>query len=912
MSQPSLNNQQHPHLSASGGFPKGMLSMVVLSIGILTGCANGPSSDAASQSPSGFSATPSAGAIALRWNAMGGNAANNAANNATHKYAIERRSSTGGFVPLLSTKQTTLVDADVQGNRAYVYRLVASSAPAKPLESNLVFTPPEAAPGEVLFKPAVLNPVLAGQVARLEALTFGSQAVTWSVSPNTGSLVVEGRQVSFSSSVPGTYSLTATNTQATGTQARSAQIQLRVLSPAQASVLALVGPAFTYVNANADLRLSIGGKEFGENVTWKVTPSGPAVVRNDNAYVFVANQPGTYAIQAVGGTSNQSSETLNLEVRRSEVTGLQLRINPISLELGDVATLEPTFTGNGDFDRSLNWQINPSGANASNPTGNPTRNPPPRNSTYRFVARTAGTYSITAVSASNPNQTANVTLQVTAPTQTVTPSGPGAWGAKIDWPERSLDDKDRIVAIHAAVMPDGKVMTFGWSPSDGRAKRNDGAIWDPVSGAFQTLRNPTSNIFCAGTSLLIDGRLFVAGGLEQAGTEKGIADLNIFDAAQFEKNAVLNRNNGVPQEFSSAGWTKLTNMNEARYYPSALTLGNGEVFISGGTKSDESINRSSDLWKPNGQVVNLPNADRDGKRFYPMLFQGSDGSIFEVGPREGIYAFGTNDQGSARELLDRDSLFRDYGSAVMYRPGRIVVIGGGGAEDNSSGPTASAKTINITDPNDLVVAETGSMSLPRRQHTAVLLANGQVLVVGGSSGAGFNNGAKGVLSSEVWDPISGTFKTLASMTTKRMYHSIAILLPDARMLAAGGGRGTPDAPDEASGEVFSPPYLFNNDGTPAIRPVISSVPTSVTYGTGFTIGTDSPNLARATMVRLSSVTHSTNFDQRFIELPILSRDGNNLNVNVNSDRFVTQPGFYMVYVLNAQGVPSVSKIIQLQ
>jgi hypothetical protein len=263
-------------------------------------------------------------------------------------------------------------------------------------------------------------------------------------------------------------------------------------------------------------------------------------------------------------------------------------------------------------------------------------------------------------------------------------------------------------------------------------------------------------------------------------------------------------------------------------------------------------------------------------------------------------------------LLDRDTIFRDYGSAVMYRPGRIVVVGGGGAEDNSAGPTASAKTVNISNPNDIVVADTGGMSIPRRQHTAVLLANGQVLVVGGSSGAGFNDGARGVLSSEVWDPISGTFKTLASMTTKRMYHSIAILLPDARVLAAGGGRGTADAPDEASGEVFSPPYLFNNDGTPAIRPVISSVPAIVNYGAGFTVATDSPNLARATMVRLSSVTHSTNFDQRFIELSILARDGNNLSLSVNSDRFVTQPGYYMLYVFNAQGVPSVSKIIQLQ
>ena len=854
---------------------------------ILAGCAGGPVAAPTAKGSSGFTATPTDGTIELRWTGTG----------TAGGYSIERRLSTGNFVPIASTKKTSFVDADIQGNRAYAYRLIANDAPSKALESNLVFTPPEPMPGEVVFQPAVLNPVKVGETARLEALTNGTQSVTWSVLPNTGTLVVNGRQASFASGQPGVYSITATNTLAPN---RSAQTSLRVLKPTEIALLTLVGPAFTYVDANAALRLSVGGSEFNDEVTWSVTPSGPVIARNGNAYTFVANKPGVYAIQA--STATISSETLKLEVRRSEVTGLSLRAVPASVELGDAVTLEPLISGNGDFDRSLTWQISPSA-----PV--PTRNVPPRNNTYRFVPNAVDAFTIIASSVSNPAQTARVMLQVTVPTQTVTANGPGSWGVKIDWPQRSLDDKKRLVPIHAALMPNGKVMTFGWSPSDGVSNRNDGAIWDPskTSGnPFQTLRNPTSNIFCAGTSLLTDGRLFVAGGLEQAGTEKGIPDLNIFDAALFETAVAAS-----PQEFSTAGWTRLKDMS-ARYYPSALTLGTGEVFISGGTKGDQSINSTSDLWKPSGEVVRLNGAARDGKRFYPMLFQASDGSIFEVGPREGIYRYTTEGNGSAREVMDRDLVFRDYGNAVMYRPGKIIVFGGGGAEDNSSGPSATARIVNISNPNEISVSDTGSMSTPRRQHNAVILANGQVLAVGGTSGPGYNNGATGVLSSEVWDPIKGTFKTLASMTTKRMYHSIAILLPDARVLAAGGGRGTTDAPDEASGEVFSPPYLFNDDGSPATRPVISSAPSSIAYGTAFTVGADTPNVARATLVRLSSVTHSTNFDQRFIELPILARDGSNLTLSVNTDRFMTQPGYYMLFVFDAQGVPSVSKILQLQ
>jgi Domain of unknown function (DUF1929) len=869
------------------------LSIVML--GLLSACAG---LNPESASPTSFTASASAGVIALRWNAVGAS---------TAKYTIERRSSTGNFVPIASTRQSSFMDADIQGNRAYVYRLTASNAVSKMLESAVVLSVPEPLPGEVILKPAVLNPVKTGDTARLEALVGGSQAVAWTVSSGAGSLATNGRQASFVSNVPGTYALKATNSQA---PSRSAQTAVRVLTKEQANVLALVGPAFTYVDATASLRLSVGGKEFADEVTWNISPTGPVVVRNENTYAFVANKAGSYVIsassKAAAAGSSITSESLTLEVRSSEVTNLSLNVSPTSLELGDVMTLEPSITGTGDYNRSLTWQISP--ASASGSIQNlPIRNLPPRNNTYRFVPSNAGTYSITAISTSNPNRTASVSVQVRAPTQTVTPTGPGRWGAKFDWPQRNLDDNRGIVPIHAALMPSGKVMTFGWTPSDGRSQYTDGAIWNPITGAFQTLRNRTSNIFCAGTSMLIDGRLFVAGGLEQTGTERGIPDLNLFDGAAFE-TAIAAK----PQEFSAGGWTRLNNMPEARYYPSALTLGNGEVFISGGTKADLSINESSDLWKPNGELVHLPGAARVGKRFYPMLFQASDGSVFDLGPRSEIFAFDPKDSGAAREIFDRDLLFRDYASAVMYRPGKVIVIGGAGAEDNGPPPTASSKIINLSNPEDVTITDAANMSVPRRQHNAVLLPNGQVLVIGGTSGVGFNNGAAGLLSSEIWDPVSDTFKTLASMGTKRMYHSIAILLPDARVLAAGGGRGIEDAPDEPNGEVFSPPYLFNNDGTPTVRPVILNAPEKLTYGTEFSVITDTQNIARATLVRLSSVTHSTNFDQRFIELPILSRDGAAVTVNVNTDRLVTQPGYYMLFVLNAQGIPSVSKILQLQ
>ena len=78
------------------------------------------------------------------------------------------------------------------------------------------------------------------------------------------------------------------------------------------------------------------------------------------------------------------------------------------------------------------------------------------------------------------------------------------------------------------------------------------------------------------------------------------------------------------------------------------------------------------------------------------------------------------------------------------------------------------------------------------------------------------------------------------MSHYRLYHTTALLLPDARVSVAGSGEpAATGLTDDLTAEIFSPPYLFKADGTPATRPVISSVPAKLTYGTPFTVGTAS-------------------------------------------------------------------------
>ena len=116
----------------------------------------------------------------------------------------------------------------------------------------------------------------------------------------------------------------------------------------------------------------------------------------------------------------------------------------------------------------------------------------------------------------------------------------------------------------------------------------------------------------------------------------------------------------------------------------------------------------------------------------------------------------------------------------------------------------------------------------------------------------------------------------------------------------------------ADAQIFSPPYLFNGDGSLAARPILTSAPTRIGYGAGFTLGVVNPAaITRISLVRISSVTHAFNQNQRFVPIAEFQVQGSGLSVTAPGDRNIAPPGHYMLFVLNAQGVPSEAKIVQL-
>jgi hypothetical protein len=197
------------------------------------------------------------------------------------------------------------------------------------------------------------------------------------------------------------------------------------------------------------------------------------------------------------------------------------------------------------------------------------------------------------------------------------------------------------------------------------------------------------------------------------------------------------------------------------------------------------------------------------------------------------------------------------------------------------------------------------MQFARRHLNATVLPDGQVLVTGGVSGAGFNNYATGVHEAELWNPETGAWTTLAANGVNRAYHAVSLLLPSGAVLH--GASGDAAAPRETSHEIFLPPYLFRGS-----RPTITSGPAAVGYGQRFEIQTSyAAQITGVSLIRLGSVTHAFDVNTRFVPLAFSATTGE-LDVTAPSNPNLAPPGHYLLFLVNRNGVPSEGKIIQLQ
>lgn len=478
-----------------------------------------------------------------------------------------------------------------------------------------------------------------------------------------------------------------------------------------------------------------------------------------------------------------------------------------------------------------------------------------------------------------------VAAQISIPSSVFPPvlPGPGPevvgqWSGPVSLP---------IVPIHMHLLPDGSVLAWGNQYAPPRDGGGQVRLWDPMLAqpVFYALPNPAGDIYCSGHSILPDGRLLVTGGhLGQAFV--GLDATTLFD-------------------FSTRNWSVGPRMNAARWYPTNTTLANGDVLVvSGSVDSATNVNRLPEVWNSATGWRPLTSAQLT-QPLYPWMHLAPNGLVFNSGPQQETRYLDTSGTGAWTTVaLTNFGDRQEYaGSSVMYEPGKVLILGG------SSPPTATAETIDL----NAAVPQwryTASMAFARRYPNATLLPDGKVLVTGGTS-SNVDDTLGAVYAAEMWDPATEAWTTLAAMNVRRMYHSTAVLLPDGRVLTAGGGglNSTVNLDgNHYDAEYYSPPYLFRG-----VRPAIGSAPDTAGYGQTFVVGTpNAANIAKVTLVAPSSTTHEFNESQRFVSLQFSrTTDGSGLAVTVPSNPNAVPSGYYMLFIVNSSGVPSIARRLRI-
>ncbi|KAJ5248553.1 galactose oxidase precursor [Penicillium chermesinum] len=479
----------------------------------------------------------------------------------------------------------------------------------------------------------------------------------------------------------------------------------------------------------------------------------------------------------------------------------------------------------------------------------------------------------------------------------------GAWGPTLDLPitpaagAHSFNSKgEHNIILWSAwsddrffASPGGKTFTATWDPSRGQILQTN-------------VTNTHHDMFCPGISMDVDGNIVVSGGADSQRT-------SVYDGSE---------------------WVAGGDMNLHRGYHSSTTLSDGRIFAIGGSwsggsnmpKDGEVYDPATRRWRilPNIKseiihTVDIPLRNDN----HAWLFGWKKGTVFHAGPSKRMFWFDTHGEGTVknatRRLNDQDSM---SGNAVMFDAvrGKILTFGGQEYYDGSFG-SRNAHLITIKEPFRRPIVEVaglngtsgikgaGGMYNQRVYHTSVVLPDGTVFITGGQIyGVPFNEAERDVqLTPEIYHPEWDVFLPLKENNIVRVYHSLSILLPDATVLNGGSGLCGNCTANHYDAQIFKPPYLYREDGTPAERPKTPEI-----VGEKYQKRLVDPS---------GTVSHTVNTDQRRIPLSLTRLDDADggratFNVTIPDDSGIALPGFYMLFVLNDKGVPSEAAKVKVE
>ena len=506
------------------------------------------------------------------------------------------------------------------------------------------------------------------------------------------------------------------------------------------------------------------------------------------------------------------------------------------------------------------------------------------------------------------------------------PADVGQWqAAKTPFP---------IVAIHAAVLPTRKVMFFSYPTYPTRPNSAEAYLWDPAHPAVAPVLKPipgNANIWCAGQTFSAAGELVVFGGNldyeTQSDTWKGLDKIFTFDPW-------------------TETWKEQPKMAHGRWYPTGIRRPDGRIPIVSGL--DESgvllphsnTNQDVELFSPPAvpgdagtieKIGSIGTGELDERtkkpigQLYPRMVSMASGRTMLAGPDKETSWFIDNVDADPFTWGDIPNLNRDrtWGTTVPLPSGpggptKLLALGG--VEFSGEDPTTTTELFDENNPGSWQ-PQTGKDNLYGRGHAnTVLLPDGSMVEVGGGRGSldGFESPLHYAEPEkrhiELWDPTTQKWRLGPAQTEARAYHSTALLLPDGRVMSAGddfnGDPGKVDAnndsdPMEDTAEIYEPPYLFRG-----ARPTITAAPATIGFNGGFGVTTPNSNITSAALAAPAAVTHGVDMNQRMLKLNVAQGDGC-VSVTAPTGPNAAPPGYYMLFLLNDQGVPSEAKFVKL-
>jgi hypothetical protein len=457
-----------------------------------------------------------------------------------------------------------------------------------------------------------------------------------------------------------------------------------------------------------------------------------------------------------------------------------------------------------------------------------------------------------------------------------------------------------INPIHAALLHNNKILVVTGSgncpssqpgcpsgPPYGPGNGSGALLLDLVAGNI-TQFSVNWDMFCNAMITLPDGRAFINGGTINYSPFEGALTSAIFDP-------------------STNLFTNTTNMAHGRWYPTVTVLPDGRVMtFSGFNENGEITNTAVEIYTVNSGWSPQYTANWTPP-LYPRMHVLPSGNVFYSGETSVTRLFNPSNQAWSTVANTYYGIDREYGSAVLlpltpannYDP-KVFIMGGG----NPGTATTEIIDLGAATP---AWSPGPNMSEPRIEMNATLLPNGKVLALGGSLNDEDSTTAS--YNADLYDPATNTFSSASQNAYPRLYHSVSLLLYDGTVWFAGGNPERGSYEDHM--EIYQPAYLFNPDGTLATRPTITSAASTISYGASFTVQTpNASSIASVVLMKDGAVTHAFDMDQRMVGLSFTAGSGS-LTVTAPPNGNIAPPGYYMLFLLNSSGVPSLATFVQV-